>query len=354
MTTDSGGYWNSLEEMAKATQSLLCPGVVEEDIKRNSLLDKAPVAQATGTGPSIKWLREGTLDESTVADFDIGEELLWTKGGNYTVVESALKRCYKAVKLDNFVVDIHKTVNDYEALMMKECEKLVLRKLGHKFIYDDITYGSAKQFDGLHALAALNCAAAVSDGVLDIDNAEAGLALGSMRDLIDNGKHGWDGIYMPYIIYRYLNQAFEERGLVSLASGTAGSLMNITRTLDDLGKSMILRYGGVPIIPTDYLLAEQANTGRGTTLRALHTTGTANYSVFFVKWGNPMAGSNPGLALGFGSTKGVGEFFKLDVFDKLPNYDARGIRLINYSAPLLGSKLCLGRIHDVIATAVTA
>jgi len=352
MTTDSGGYWNSLEEMAKATQSLLCPGVVEEDIKRNPLLEKAPVAQAVGTGPSIKWLREGTLDESTVAEFDIGEELQWTKGGNYTTVETSLKRCYKAVKLDNFVAEIYKTVNDYEALMMKECEKLILRKLNHKFIYDDITYGSSKQFDGLHALAALNDTGAAADGVLDIDNGEAGLSLFNMRSMIDNGKHGWDACYMPYVIFRYFTQAYEERGFAQLATATAGNLSYITRSMNEIGKP-VYAFGGVTIIPTDYLLAEDANTGRGTTLRNLHSTGTANYSIFFVKWGNPMSGSNPGLALGFGGTKGIGEFFKLDIFDKLPNYDARGIRLINYSAPLLGSKLCLGRIHDVTAAAVT-
>ena len=354
---ESGGYWDSLEECAKATQSTLIPGVVEEDILKNPPLASVPVQQATGTGTSIKWLRQGTLDIASVADFDIGEELLWTKGGNYTPVETSLKRCYKAIKLDNFVQEIHKTVNNYEEMAMGECENLVMRKLNMKYLYDDAVYGSAKQFNGLHALAALNDTGAAADGILDIDNGEAGFSLWNLRTAIDNMKYGVDEILMPTIIFRYFCQAYEERGFAALATGTAGNLSLITRDAAEIGKPITYRFNGVKITPTDFLLPEQVNTGRGTTLRALWSSGTVGYSVFLLKYGSILAPSgpkkNPGMSLGFGNTKGMGDFFKLDVFDKLPNYDAKGIRLINYSAPLLGSKLCLTRIHDITAAAIT-
>ena len=42
------------------------------------------------------------------------------------------------------------------------------------------------------------------------------------------------------------------------------------------------------------------------------------------------------------------------LFEDLENWDAGGIRLVSYIAPLLGSKLGLGRIYDVTDAAVTA
>jgi hypothetical protein len=58
------------------------------------------------------------------------------------------------------------------------------------------------------------------------------------------------------------------------------------------------------------------------------------------------------LCFGFGNTKNAGDFYKLVRFDELEDYDAGGLRLVNYGNLLLGSKLCLGRIMDITDAAL--
>ena len=61
----------------------------------------------------------------------------------------------------------------------------------------------------------------------------------------------------------------------------------------------------------------------------------------------------PGLTYAYGGTEGLGDFYKLVRFPELEDYDAGGIRLVNYGAVLLGSSLCLGRIADINDVAIT-
>ena len=67
-----------------------------------------------------------------------------------------------------------------------------------------------------------------------------------------------------------------------------------------------------------------------------------------------MFNGEPGLCLGFGNTEMLGQFYKIVTFDDLEDYDAAGIRMVTYIAPLLGSKLCLARIFDIEDTAAVA
>ena len=48
----------------------------------------------------------------------------------------------------------------------------------------------------------------------------------------------------------------------------------------------------------------------------------------------------------------MGDFYKLVRFPELEDYDAGGIRLVNYGAVLLGSSMCLGRIADIEDVAI--
>jgi len=358
MANEVIGYWDNITELGRATNSMLIPGVVEENPFRNPFLDKAPIAQAGGTGPSIKWLRSGSRSLETVQDFTLGEELQWSKGSNYTPVETSLKMCYKAIRLDNFVKDIYQTVNNYREMAMGECETDCTLKINQKFVYDDTNFNS-KMFLGLHGWANLQEGATGRFSNLAIDAGEKGLSLWNLRQLKRSMPYGIDQWWMPGVILDLISAAYEEKGFAGLASATAGAYAQITRTIDQGTGQTITKYADVQIIDTDYLVAEQANTGTSSTdPRLLYATGTENYSIFGIKWGSIMGGSKgkvPGMCYAFGNTRGAGDFFKLDVFDKLPNFDGEGIRLINYGAPLLGSKLCLGRIRDIHADdAVTA
>jgi len=330
------GHWNNLTECQKLTQSQLIPGVIEEDVYRNNILDKIPVAQASGQ--TIKWNREATVVDADVANIAIGDQLSWSASVTYDQQEVALKRKYIQRILDHFVPDVYGTINNYEAQVLWEMKKAIVRRLGDDIIYDDLTYGT-NEFDGLHALA---CVQQGTD--LDIEQSGA-LSLANLRKQHDAMKHGVDFCYIPYNIARRIDSAYQEAGMVRLVTGPA--LGQISYGVDDQGKR-VTYFDGVPFLRTDFLAEETAdlcNATSTTTQRAKSTSGD-NWSLFHIKFGDVFNGE-PGLTLGFGNTDMLGDFYKIVTFEELEDYDAGGLRLVSYIAPLLGSKLCLGRINDV-------
>lgn len=335
------GHWKNLTEAQKLTQSQLIPGVIEEDIKRENLVDRAPVALAQGK--SIKWNREKASLDTDVSDVDIGEKLTWTSSVEYDQQETELKRSAIQRLLDNFIVDVYGTIQNYEAQALFEAKKGMRRRLGDKLIYDDITYGASKQFDGLHALAAIQ-----TGTDLDIDEGGA-LSMENVRKVIDAMKYGVDIIYMPGCIHRRINAAYQERAF----AGTAGDhvMSQISFGYNEIGRRVMF-FDGIPIVPTDFLLQENDGVGDGSNLRAKYTTGTVTYSIFFIKFGD-VFNSEPGLCFAFGDPEMGKQLYRVELFDKLEDYDAKGFRLVTYTAPLLGSKLGLGRIFDVQDLAVT-
>ena len=257
---DSGGHWATLAQAQKLTQSKRIPGVVETDIYRGNPLDSMPVAQAAASGKSIIWLREDTVDESVVSHIDIGEKLTWSEDLTYSEKETELKRLYVQRKLDQFVKDIYSTYNDYKAQVLLEMEKRLKRKVGKQIIYGDKDYGSAKEFDGLHAWAYERGVS--PGGNLNICNADtvAGLSLAYLRDMVDAMKQGCDALLVPFVLRKRINAAYEEKGFAALAYNVAGALASITRGLNDIGKP-VLFWDGIPFVGTDYLVAEQEDTG---------------------------------------------------------------------------------------------
>jgi len=353
----SGGHWKTLAEAQKLTQSTKIPGVIEEDIKRNNPLDRFPVAQAAGTGLKIEWLRENTTAEDAVAEAAPGDQLVWGDDIEYTEVESTLRYVYIQRKLDKTVQHIYGTYNDYEAQMLMECKKGIKRKIGDRLFYADTTYGGAPtQWDGLHALAAERGAAFDSSNLgnnaLNIDDGEAGLSLQYLRTLIDAMKWGVDEIWVPGCIGIRLDAAYEEKGFGGLKYDTAGALSLLTRGINEIGRP-VLYFAGIPIIRTDYLVAEQANTGTGgsSDKRAKRTSGDRQYSLFAVRYGNVLE-KDAGVCFAYGGTEGEGDLYAMDVWDKLEDFNAGGIRLNSYGTVLLGSTLCLGRIFDIEDAAV--
>lgn len=360
---DSGGHWNTLAEAQKLTQSTKIPGVFEEDIKRNNPLDRITVGQAAHSGLKIEWLREDSsaVDaiEAAVTDIDVGEQLSWSDDVTYTEKEMTLRRSYIQRKLDHFLPGIYETYNNYEARQLLECEKGLKRKIGARIVYADNTYGTgaSKMFDGIHALAAEHGTAYDSSNLgndpKNIDNGEAGLSLAYLRTMVDEMKHGCDELWAPYEIIRRMDAAYQEKGFVGLASGTAGTMGFITLGFNDLGKR-VLFWDAIPVIRTDYLVAEQANTGTGASSdeRKLRTSGDRQYSMLGIHHGNVLD-MEPGLTFAYGGTEGQGDLYKLVRFPELEDYDAGGLRLVTYGAMLLGSTLSLGRIFDIEDVAIT-
>ena len=358
---DSGGHWVNLAAAQKLTQSMKIPGVFEEDVKRNNPLERVTVGQAAHTGKKIEWLREVPANvaalEAAITEKDIGELLSWTEDVDYEEKEMTLRSSYIQRKLDHFLPGIYGTFNNYEARMLLECEKAMKRKIGARIIYADNTYTSAKQFDGIHALAAEHGAPLETDwtGTNDrknLDANEVGLSLALLRLQVDEMKHGVDEIWAPFEIIRRMDAAYQEKGFAGLNYTTAGSLGFLTLGYNELGKR-VLFWDAIPIIRTDYLVKEEANTGTGSSAnaRALYSS-TGMYSLFMVKHGNVL-NQEPGLTYAYGGTEGQGDFYKLVRFPELENYDAGGLRMVNYGALLLGSSLCLARMFDIGDAAIT-
>lgn len=338
-------HWNSMTEAQKLTNSELIPGVIETQIYREPLLPRMPVALARGL--EIKFNRENKTLEGDVSRFSVGDTTNWTSSMTYEQVTRSLKRCYIARLLNNFIPDVYGTINNYEAQMLMEAKKGVFLFLNDRIIYDDTTYGGDSQVDGLHALAE------EGSGYLDIDGGETAFSLTNLRLMLNAMKGGCDIIYLNSDLAIYFDQAYEERGFAALATASAGTFSLLTRAYGEQGKPIIY-FAGVPLVRTDFLTTEQANTGAGSNARAKYSSGTAQYTVFGIKFGNVYTG-NPGLMMGFGHPEMLSKLYKLIYHEKMPNFvDSKGIELVTYFVPILGSPLSLGRIYDVTMTAITA
>ncbi|KKK84757.1 hypothetical protein LCGC14_2780120 [marine sediment metagenome] len=344
----SGGHWDTLAEVLKLTLPTLIPGTVDEDVKRGNPVDILPFAQANHTGELIRWLRESTTAEADVANIGIGGQTSFTEGVTYDVKEATLRIKYIMRKLDKYVPSIHGTMNDYEEILAKEIMRGSVKNLGNSIIYDDFTYdGSSLQMDGLHATAALN-----AGEVWDIDMGEAALSLEQMRILSDELKHGFDFWLMSFALARKIDAAYMEKGLVGLKADTAGTMGLIEFGKNEAGGRMTF-FDGKPIIRSDFMVAEQANTGVGSDARAKYSSGTKQYSIFAILRGQAsLAEEDPGLKVAFGNTETEGGFFNLEMFDKLENYIGKAMRMASYTELVPGSKYCVGRIFDITNVAV--
>lgn len=359
----SGGHWKTLAEAQKLTQSHKIPGVIEEDIKRNNPVERMPVAQAAGTGLKIEWLREKTTTEDAVTEAAVGDQLVWGEDVDYTEVESTLRYVYIQRKLDRYVQNIYGTYNDYKAQALLESEKGLKRRLGDRIFYADTTYGGAPtQWDGLHALVAErgtpNSASVVANSDLNLDQEDAGLSLALLRRLFDAMVFGVDELWVPPEIGIRIDAAYGEYGFrtdtgEALQTIVHGDISLLTRGVNEIGRP-IMFFMGVPIVRTDYLVDEESNTGTGATSnkRAVYSS-DRTFSILAIKFGNVLE-KDPGVCFAYGGTEGEGDLYELWTWDRLEDYNAGGMRLDSYGTVLLGSTKCLGRIHDVDNSAITA
>jgi len=302
-----------------------------------------PVAWTPGY--TIKYNRENATMVGQTDGIDIGTQLSWSSNITYTQKEVTLKRRYVARILDNFIPDVYGTINNYEAIALQECKKGVFVDINDLVFYGDATFSAGnKEFDGMHAWAAEQ--AISTTGGLNTDGADAGLNLNLFRTMLDTMKLGMDLIYMPFELIRRLSAAMQEVGGEATAIFTArGQMAQLSYGVNEIGKRLAY-WDGIPLVPTDYLVGEESDTGDdGTEARAKYSS-DKTYSIFGIKFGNVYAGES-GFMYGFGATDMAGDLYRLDLFDKLEDYDAAGIRIVSYGATLLGSKYGLCRMYDV-------
>jgi len=293
----------------------------------------------------------------------VGDQLVWGEDVEYTEVESTLRYIYIQRKLDRYIQNIYGTYTDYKAQVLLECEKGLKRRIGDRLIYADTTYGgSPAQWDGYHALAAErgtpNSASVVAYSDLNLDNESQGLQLSLLRRMIDAMRFGCDEILVPPEVGIRFDAAYGEYGFrtdtgEALQTIVHGDLSLLTRGINEIGRP-ILFFMGIPLVRTDYMVAEQDGTGTGATSnkRAAYSS-DRTFSIFGVKYGDVLA-KNPGICFAYGGTEGEGDLYELWTWDRLEDYNAGGIRLDSYGTVLLGSTKCLARIFDVDNAAIIA
>jgi len=339
---DSGGYWLNLAEAQKLTESVLVPGVIEENIRRGGLLSRLPVMQVTGQ--SLKWNRENA--ERLGSQVAIGQQLVWTDNITYTQYDRSLAITYDQTPLNHFVESTYGNINNYEAVVMRGMRKGMIRQLEDRIIYGDLTYGT-NEFDGLHAWAA-DANANITN--IDIDMAEGALSLANLRVVEDEMRYGIDFWLFPPEILRRLSAFYQE---ASAGDANVAALGRFMFSPNQAGIPIPF-WNGVPIVKSDYLVAEQANTGAGADARAKRSSGTNQYSVFAVKMGQ-VAEEDPGVTAVFGGpTHELGEFFKVRRFEDLEDYDAAGLRMVSYFMLAAGSGRSVGRVFDITDVAIVA
>jgi len=348
----SGGHFENFVEAMKATQPTLVAGYVDDNQKRGNPIDTIATVTGDGTGEQIDWLRKTTDTSTDVKNSGKGTTTVLTEGATFDKQTAYLKQCYKYEALDKFYKSIHKTMNDYEEIQYQSMVNDMLVALGDKVLYDDITYGSdaSLEMDGMHALAAVS---AGEDW--DVDAGETALSLMNWRNMADEMRHGIDFWLVPYWLPTYLSAAFQEKGLAGLATGTAGTMGNVQWNTNQLG-TRLLMWDNIPLIPSDYLVAEQANTGVGSDARAKYSSGTAMYSLFGVKLRtNGIDKADPGLALAVGTidNDGTEKMIQLEYFDKLESKIAKALRTSVNSCLINGSKYAICRMFDFTKAAIT-
>lgn len=349
------GHWDTLADAQELTQSQLQEGVVETVIENGHLLKRMPVKQITGK--DLLYNREDSwVAEGGAGFYDIREQIPWSSDITYTPVTVSLKRIARQDPIDLFVRDTYTEPNDYRALMIQQLTKRMVRFMEHQIIYGDLSFTSDKQFDGLHALAEETDD---DNGELDIDEGGA-LSLMNLRVLLDamhvdqqdptEGDTGRSNvvILVPKVIGRRIDAGYQEAGLVR--SSVTHSPSTISFGQNEAG-ARISFFDGIPILRTGFMRAEQAGTGEGSDAKAVYSSGTKEYSIFAVRFGQTEDG---GLSWLFGGSQmGTGEFMKHVTFENLENYDSGGERLVSYGSLALGAMHSLGRIHGITDAEVT-
>ena len=329
------GHWSSVAEANKLTQSELLAGIVQEIYESGQLIQRLPVTGIDSL--SLKWNREKTLP---VADFyDTGDVIPWTSDVEYAdQTEFTIKQIIRQDPIDEKTSKNYRNVNDYKAILTSQLSKGCLRTMENYFIYGDIV-ANPKAFDGFHRLISATQA---------VDAAETAGSLIALKRVIRMCKPRPDFLLMSPVIWDRLSWA-QQFGIAD-SNNSRQQVAGFAWDKDDFGAS-ILKYDGVPLWPSDYMVAENANSGViGTGTRSKHNTGTAQYSILAIRLGQIEDG---GTSMLVGAETGGPQFFDYYEWPKLENYAAGGIRLTAYSALANGSTKSISGYYDLTDAAFT-
>ncbi len=319
------GYWNSLAEAQKLTQSILLSGVIEEIIEEGQLIPRLPVTQIDGK--DLVYNRE--VNTPSADFYDIGEEIASQAAETYDQITSTLKRAIGQWDLDAFITATYRNINDVKALAIQRARKGVLRTIENELIYgDDSTL--TKRFDGLHVLVGPTTGQTINQGA---SSTGAALSLANLDKLIDLVKPAPNLLLMNFEMQRRLSA-------VGRGGTTSYPVVQMPESPGGDIQPMVTAYRGIPIQRTDYLTqTEDISSGDFSA-----KTGGATTSIFAIRFDAIDMG---GVSLITGNPA-----FEVFEWEKLENKDAGRIRLVWYLTLGMGSTLSLACIDGITDVAV--
>ena len=347
------GHWASLQEAEKLTDQVLIGGLIQEYVKRGGLLSLSspglPVAQFNGL--DVMWNRE--KDVPTAASVpNLGNTTVWQSGQNFDRLTRRLGSIELATYLDNFIPEIWSTHNDYAATQLMANKRAMIERIENMLIYGHRSTSPGNlEFDGLHTIAA-RYRQNYHKMNLHFDAGNAALKLSTLRELIDNMRHGVDYLIMSPILARRFDAMVEEQGIVN-ATSNANIIARVQTSRDSLGNRVTM-YDSIPIIRNDWMGMEGDGTGLTDATRRTQVTSGGNYSILAVKFGNVYE-TQPGLTFLWGNNGGSrGELWKTTAFEKMEDRDARGLRHNGHYAVADGSTMAIGCIVDIANSPIAA
>ena len=329
------GHWKSLEEANKLQQSVLLAGIVQEIYEQGEILPKFPVLGIDSI--SIEWNREKTLPSADY--YSVGEPIPWTADVEYAEKTTfSLKSVVRQDVLDKMMAKNYRNPNDYKAVMLSQLRKGCMHTIEDGLIYNQPAL-YPKQFYGLHSLCQSSMA---------VDGGETALSLIKLRRMINSVKPKPNLLLMSTV----LADRFDFAAKFGINSGSTNSWIQsgMIGTSNELG-GQITTFDGIPIQRSDYMVAEQANTGVfAGNQRLKFANGTSQYSIIAVRFGQIEDG---GVCLVLGADTGGPNFFDVIEFDNLEDYNAGGLRLVAYCGLAQGSTKSLAVMYDVTDAALT-
>jgi hypothetical protein len=331
------GHFDSLAEAQKLVQSELLAGVIQEVYEEGQLLQRLPVT--TINSKSLLYNRESALPSA--AFFDVHEQIPWSADQTFSQKEVSLKIAARQDVLDKFMLKTYKNPNDYRAIILSSLRKGCMRTLEDKIIYGD-DGADAAEFDGLIHLMDTAIAgseafsAATNLQAYDMGGGSTAVTMLVIRRLIDAVRPRPAFLLMTRTMRNTLSATAFEKGLV-LANTNS---VRMGGTANDFG-ARVDYFDGIPIVISDYLGGTYGETDN-TMHKATSASGLS--SIWAIRPGRIEEG---GLSLVTGGETGGVDFFAMEEFDKLEDYDAGGIRLTAYMCLAQGSSKATAVIQAI-------
>ena len=317
------GFWASLAEAERLTQTILLRGIIEEIIEEGHLVPRLPVMQLDGL--SLSYNRESTLPTGDF--YAVGEEIASQAVVDYSPITATLRRLIGQWDIDAFAKVTYRNVNDLYQIAIGQARKGVGRTVEDKLIYGD-TSVVAKEFDGLHKLVV--SAQTINQGS---SSTGAALSLAKLDELIDLVLPQPDFLLMNFEMHRRLSA-------VGRGGTTSYPVVMMPEAAGGNIQPMISHYRSIPIIRTNFIAQTEAISGGDYSAK----TGGATSTIFAIRVG---AVDEGGIALVTGNPA-----LELFQWDRLENKDTGRIRLVWYLTLAMGSTKALAIIDGITDVAV--